>query len=44
MQGGELMYFNEYISMIITTSGFEYLLLNYLNLREEYYSQQQETT
>ena len=32
------MYFNEYISMIITSSGFEYLIMNYLNIREEYYA------
>jgi hypothetical protein len=37
-----MYYFNEYISMVITTSGFEYLLLNYLALREEFYSQQQQ--
>jgi hypothetical protein len=31
--------FSEYISMVITTSGFEYLIVNYLTLREEYFSQ-----
>jgi hypothetical protein len=33
------MYFNEYISLVLTTSGIEYLIINYLTLREEYYSQ-----
>lgn len=35
------MFFNEYISMVITSSGFEYIIINYLMLREEYFSQHQ---
>jgi hypothetical protein len=35
------MFFNEYISMVITSSGFEYIVINYLSLREEYFSQHQ---
>ena len=35
------MFFNEYISMVITSSGFEYIIINYLSLREEYFSQHQ---
>ena len=34
------MYFNEYISMIIQTNGFDYLIINYIEIREKYYSQQ----
>jgi hypothetical protein len=30
-------YFNEYISNIIQTSGLENLLINYIEIREEYY-------
>jgi hypothetical protein len=35
------MFFNEYISMVITSSGFEYIVINYLSLLEEYFSQHQ---
>jgi hypothetical protein len=38
-----MYYFNEYISMMIISSGIEYIIANYLTIREEYYSQQPST-
>lgn len=37
------MFFNEYISTVLMTSGFEYLIANYINIREEFYSWQSTT-
>jgi len=32
-------YFNEYISEIISSSGMDYLIINYIDIREQYYQQ-----
>lgn len=35
------MFFNEYISNVIISQGLEYVVVNYLSIREGYYTQQQ---